>query len=48
LLDHGVWVHPGHFFGMAPSGWLVVSLLGPADDFTRGIEILLRHSGQPT
>ena len=24
LLDHGVWVHPGYFFGMPQSGWLVV------------------------
>ena len=36
LLEHGVWVHPGYFFGMAPSGWLVVSLLGPADEFREG------------
>ena len=28
LLERGVWVHPGYFFGMAESGWLVVSLLG--------------------
>ena len=26
LLEQGVWVHPGYFFGMADSGWLVVSL----------------------
>ena len=29
LLERGVWVHPGYFFGMEESGWLVVSLLGP-------------------
>ena len=28
LLERGVWVHPGYFFGMPESGWLVVSLLG--------------------
>ncbi len=36
LLDEGVWVHPGHFFAMAESGWLVVSLLGREDEFTSG------------
>ena len=29
----GVWVHPGYFFGMEESGWLVVSLLGPVEEF---------------
>jgi aspartate/methionine/tyrosine aminotransferase len=43
LLDVGVWVHPGHFFGMPASGWLVVSLLGPEEDFRQGITALLRH-----
>jgi aspartate/methionine/tyrosine aminotransferase len=37
LLERGVWVHPGFFFGMPPSGWLVVSLLGPAAEFQRGV-----------
>jgi aspartate/methionine/tyrosine aminotransferase len=37
LLERGVWVHPGYFFGMSPSGWLVVSLLGPAAEFQRGV-----------
>ena len=37
LLERGVWVHPGYFFGMPPSGWLVVSLLGPAAEFSRGV-----------
>ncbi len=41
LLDRGVWVHPGYFFGMAPSGWLVVSLLTPAREFSSGIALLL-------
>jgi len=37
LLDRGVWVHPGYFFGMPESGWLVLSLLGPEREFTRGV-----------
>ena len=37
LLERGVWVHPGYFFGMAESGWLVVSLLGAEEDFRKGI-----------
>jgi aspartate/methionine/tyrosine aminotransferase len=37
LLERGVWVHPGYFFGMAESGWLVISLLGPEAEFSTGI-----------
>ena len=37
LLERGVWVHPGYFFGMGESGWLVVSLLGAEEDFRKGI-----------
>jgi len=43
LLEAGVWVHPGHFFGMRESGWLVVSLLTPAEEFSRGIALVLRY-----
>lgn len=43
LLALGVWVHPGYFFGMGRSGWLVVSLLGFSDDFKRGMTILLSY-----
>jgi hypothetical protein len=42
LLEQGVWVHPGYFFGMAESGWLVVSLLGPEAEFSTGIDVLVR------
>jgi aspartate/methionine/tyrosine aminotransferase len=45
LLDHGVWVHPGYFFGMAESGWLVVSLLGPGEEFSRGVRGLAGYFG---
>jgi len=36
--ERGISVHPGYFFGFAGNGWVVVSLLTPEGDFTRGIE----------
>jgi aspartate/methionine/tyrosine aminotransferase len=49
LLECGVWVHPGYFFGMAESGWLVVSLLGPTGEFRTGaarlVDYLDKHQG---
>ena len=36
LLERGVWVHPGYFFGMKESGWLVVSLLAAKGEFSAG------------
>jgi alanine-synthesizing transaminase len=45
LLDRGVWVHPGYFFGMAPAGWLVLSLLTPEPDFRTGVTRLLNYLG---
>ena len=41
LLDLGVWVHPGYFFGMPPKGWLVLSLLGLPEEIARGVAIIL-------
>ncbi len=46
LLELGVWVHPGYFFGMANSGWLVVSLLTAPPEFSSGIRSLLTHLRQ--
>jgi len=43
LLERGVWVHPGYFFGMAGSGWLVVSLLGPKREFSTGVTGLVNY-----
>lgn len=40
--EYGVEVHPGHFFGFADSGWLVVSLLTPEQDFHSGVEAITR------
>jgi aspartate/methionine/tyrosine aminotransferase len=46
LLEHGVWVHPGYFFGMAPSGWLVMSLLTPPAEFNTGLTAFFCFSGR--
>jgi alanine-synthesizing transaminase len=43
LLEQGVWVHPGYFFGMGKSGWLVVSLLTKPEEFSGGVSILLEY-----
>ena len=43
LLERGVWVHPGYFFGMAESGWLVLSLLPPVAEFSNGVTILINY-----
>ncbi|MGD1106900.1 MAG: pyridoxal phosphate-dependent aminotransferase [Terracidiphilus sp.] len=45
LLERGVWVHPGYFFGLPESGWLVVSLLAPAAEFSNGVAILINYLG---
>ena len=45
LLERGVWVHPGHFFGMAASGWLVVSLLAPESEFRTAVTHLINYFG---
>ena len=43
LLERGVWVHPGYFFGMVEAGWLVVSLLTPVEEFSTGVTLLVDH-----
>jgi len=52
LLDRGVWVHPGYFFGIGESGWLVVSLLGQVREFKEGVgklvDYLRTHQGSNT
>jgi aspartate/methionine/tyrosine aminotransferase len=37
LEEHGVFVHPGHFYGFASEGYLVVSLIVPGGEFAEGI-----------
>jgi alanine-synthesizing transaminase len=41
LEEHSVLVQPGHFYEFAEEGYLVVSLLTPADQFAEGIRRLL-------
>ena len=43
LLELGVWVHPGYFFGMAESGWLVVSLLAGTEEFRTGVTLMVNY-----
>jgi aspartate/methionine/tyrosine aminotransferase len=43
LLDCGIWVHPGYFFGMPESGWLVISLLSPECEFSTGVTGLFEY-----
>jgi alanine-synthesizing transaminase len=43
LLELGVWVHPGYFFGLEEAGWLVVSLLGPVEEFRTGVGLLVDY-----
>ncbi|HEV2136639.1 MAG TPA: pyridoxal phosphate-dependent aminotransferase [Terracidiphilus sp.] len=40
LLERGVWIHPGYFFGMPASGWLVTSLMTPREEFSTGVTTL--------
>ena len=43
LLERGVWMHPGYFFGMSETGWLVMSLLGPVEEFRTGVELFVNY-----
>jgi aspartate/methionine/tyrosine aminotransferase len=46
LLERGVWVQPGYFFGMKDSGWLVVSLLTAVAEFRAGAARLVEYFNQ--
>jgi hypothetical protein len=43
LLERGIWVQPGGFFGMGASGWLVLSLLTPQNEFITGVTGLIDY-----
>jgi alanine-synthesizing transaminase len=43
LLERGVWVHPGYFFGMEETGWLVLSLLTPVEEFRTGVQAIVYY-----
>ncbi len=46
LLHRGVWLHPGYFFGLPASGWLVLSLLPPQEEFAAGAAALVNYLGK--
>lgn len=43
LLELGVWVHTGYFFGFGDSGWLVISLLTRIEEFSTGLRVLIGY-----
>jgi alanine-synthesizing transaminase len=43
LLERGVVVHPGGFFGFSGQGWLVLSLLAPLEEFREGVEAICKQ-----
>jgi alanine-synthesizing transaminase len=43
LGEHGVAVHSGDFFGFGESGWLVLSLLSEYQEFTSGINEIMKY-----
>jgi alanine-synthesizing transaminase len=49
LIERGVFLHPGFFFGLPESGWLVLSLLPEAGEFQAGVancvDYLSRNQG---
>ena len=42
LQDHGVFVHPGHFYDFPSTGYLVLSLIPPVQKFYEGVASLLQ------
>ena len=43
LSEDGVLAHPGHFYDFRSDGFLVLSLLPPAEVFARGIQRILER-----
>ena len=43
LVERGVVVHPGDFYGFSGQGWLVISLLAPEEEFNTGVEAISGH-----
>jgi len=41
LEQHGVYVHPGHFYDFSQDGYLIVSLITPEQEFAEGTRRLL-------
>jgi aspartate/methionine/tyrosine aminotransferase len=47
LTRHGLRVHPGFFFDFPAEAFLVVSLLGPEDEFARGAALIAADADAP-
>ncbi len=47
MARHGLRVHPGFFFDFPTEAYLVVSLLGPEEEFTRGAALLAADADAP-
>jgi hypothetical protein len=47
LARHGLRVHPGFFFDFPTEAYLVVSVLGPEEEFARGAAILAADANEP-
>jgi aspartate/methionine/tyrosine aminotransferase len=47
LAHHGLSVHPGFFFDFPTEAFLVVSLIGPEDEFAHGAAILAADADAP-
>jgi alanine-synthesizing transaminase len=47
LLEGGMIVHPGSFYGLADAGRVVVSLIGREDDFKGGMQVLKGRNSEP-
>jgi alanine-synthesizing transaminase len=41
--QHSVLVHPGHFYDFPSDGYLILSLIGPGDEFRTAVSRLLSH-----
>jgi alanine-synthesizing transaminase len=41
LSTQGIYLHPGHFYDFPTDGFLIISLITPADDFDEGIRRVL-------
>jgi len=48
LRECGVVVHPGAFYRVAEQGRIVVSLIGPADDFAEGMRRIASFTKEST
>jgi aspartate/methionine/tyrosine aminotransferase len=46
LRERSVLVHPGHFFDVPGDGYLVLSLITPAEEFAEGARRLLEWVGR--